>query len=692
MVLAFQTSAQWTNWTGNFVDVSVASSDLIVAVDATNAGSGNLMKFNTTLNQWAYYTTEMGSLANITNASIAQDGTIWVRRNIASPANNLGYIPTGSGFITEATGNLNNISVRNNCQAIGYYAANVNNLFTTNCANVFSVMAINAVTTHCAIANDGTILALNATFVPIVSVGGASFTPAITDFGFTASYVAVGDANKFLAVSNGNLYFKSGNAWVQDITAPADVVRASVASDGTIAIVTSGSDNLYFNTWDAIYCQTPPAPIAVQSGDYSMCSGTSIEIAVQGDYDVEWYSAMVGGVLLGTGNPYTYTAAAGASGGNYIAAMNVNGACKSPRTAVIINVNAAPTIFHSADVSTCPSVETVLTAFTDAGTEVFWNTDENTNEITVSPNETTTYSVSSTYNDCTTIEYVTVNVSENPVLTITGADSYCGPTGNIAQLLYLAASGGVSGSYVWSDGSTGDALNTLPTETTTYTVSSELAPNCVAQGSWTVEYLAPSFNSLSANNCSGDGLGVTFNDITYYNTGIYSIYAGSNIIGCDSVILLNVMIVSPMLIEESGVLYSANSGLQYQWVDCATGAEIEGATSSSYTPTETGFYAVYAGNDNCTLVSECYEMTVGVDELNRVSVGVYPNPANGRVTLSNVRAGGVVEIADASGRIVLRPQINSSQQTIDVSALSGGIYFVRELGSKAIPTKLFIGE
>ena len=92
MILAFQASAQWTNWTGNYVDISVASSDLIVAVDATNAGSGNLMKFNTTLNQWAYYTTEMGSLANITHASIAQDGTIWVRKNIAWPTSNLGIL------------------------------------------------------------------------------------------------------------------------------------------------------------------------------------------------------------------------------------------------------------------------------------------------------------------------------------------------------------------------------------------------------------------------------------------------------------------------------------------------------------------------------------------------------------------------------------------------------------------------
>ncbi len=56
--------------------------------------------------------------------------------------------------------------------------------------------------------------------------------------------------------------------------------------------------------------------------------------------------------------------------------------------------------------------------------------------------------------------------------------------------------------------------------------------------------------------------------------------------------------------------------------------------------------------------------------------GIFPNPATGSITISSVQAGGTVAIANINGSIVLSNSILGENQTIDISLLLPGIYFV----------------
>lgn len=61
------------------------------------------------------------------------------------------------------------------------------------------------------------------------------------------------------------------------------------------------------------------------------------------------------------------------------------------------------------------------------------------------------------------------------------------------------------------------------------------------------------------------------------------------------------------------------------------------------------------------------------------NIHLYPNPAKGQLNIevANVMNGGVLQLTDLLGKIVLQQQISQSKTSIDIRHLSGGIYFAR---------------
>ncbi|MBK7699430.1 MAG: hypothetical protein IPJ39_12210 [Saprospiraceae bacterium] len=101
-------------------------------------------------------------------------------------------------------------------------------------------------------------------------------------------------------------------------------------------------------------------------------------------------------------------------------------------------------------------------------------------EITVCPDETTTYTVTVTdENGCSSSKEVTVTVHPLPTANISGDTEIC--TGSSTS---LTASGGTS--YVWSNGATGSSITVSPTATTTYNVTVTDVNGCDGTASKTV--------------------------------------------------------------------------------------------------------------------------------------------------------------------------------------------------------------
>lgn len=132
----------------------------------------------------------------------------------------------------------------------------------------------------------------------------------------------------------------------------------------------------------------------------------------------------------------------------------------------------------------------------------------------------------------------------------------------------------------------------------------------------------------------------------------------------------------------SGItITAAQSGAQYQWVNCGTGnSPIAGATAQSFTPAANGSYAVTVTANGCSATSACVNVAnLGIDDLNFEDVSVYPNPTNGEITVSfnkevNVKS---FMIRDVTGRLIReeKPQTTNGI-TFDISAEAQGVYFL----------------
>lgn len=131
---------------------------------------------------------------------------------------------------------------------------------------------------------------------------------------------------------------------------------------------------------------------------------------------------------------------------------------------------------------------------------------------------------------------------------------------------------------------------------------------------------------------------------------------------------------------DAGTITSEQDGASYQWIDCSDDEPINGATSQTFTPEETGSYAVIVTLNSCSDTSDCVNITTsGIDELTYLHATLYPNPSKGNVTidwgteLSSVQ----IEVTDITGKTVYaKENLFGSSCKLELQQLSG-IYYVR---------------
>lgn len=88
-----------------------------------------------------------------------------------------------------------------------------------------------------------------------------------------------------------------------------------------------------------------------------------------------------------------------------------------------------------------------------------------------------------------------------------------------------------------------------------------------------------------------------------------------------------------------------------------------------------------------------YDTTVGVEDFNKTSFSVYPNPtADKNVTIShNIDAKGTVSVYTLTGAQVSTAELSAGSQNLNLSSLSAGIYIVKiEAGNQTATQKLIV--
>lgn len=166
------------------------------------------------------------------------------------------------------------------------------------------------------------------------------------------------------------------------------------------------------------------------------------------------------------------------------------------------------------------------------------------------------------------------------------------------------------------------------------------------------------------------------NGNTYTNSILNVHHTLTNVGGCDSVIILN-LIINPIpsnTTSVSGITITAQqAGANYQWIDCNNGNQpIAGENNQSFTPSTNGSYAVIVSNNsNCSDTSSCTTINgVGISESLKNRIEFYPNPTSELVHFNQL----------ASGKIInLKGQVEfefSDTNAVSISHLPKGIYLV----------------
>ena len=190
----------------------------------------------------------------------------------------------------------------------------------------------------------------------------------------------------------------------------------------------------------------------------------------------------------------------------------------------------------------------------------------------------------------------------------------------------------------------------------------------------------PLTGSVTDAICNNDSIvvnGTVYNANNPSGTEVF-VNGGAN--GCDSTVTVNLNVlpaIDTSLINNNPTLTANEVGAAYQWLDCDNGnAVINGETSQSFTATVTGNYAVQITVGNCIDTSACENVTVvGIDELSKASVNIYPNPNNGIFNIITSEQANIT-IYNMLGEMVLTKVLNGGNHVLSLNLHPKGVYFI----------------
>ncbi|MBC3846230.1 Ig-like domain-containing protein [Winogradskyella echinorum] len=202
---------------------------------------------------------------------------------------------------------------------------------------------------------------------------------------------------------------------------------------------------------DDITVTVNPIPVAYAGEDQTVCQGESVTLTAEGGDSYLWSNGETTSTI--TVNPNIDT--------TYTVEVFSNNCSDSDEVTVF--TLTTPEVSVSEDIVLITGNTTTLVA---SGADSYqWNTGDTSNSISVSPAETTTYTVTGfSLNGCQSTAEVTVTVVAEVIANAGNDVTICS-----GESVTLNASGGVT--YTWNTGGTGASPTFSPTETTTYTVT-----------------------------------------------------------------------------------------------------------------------------------------------------------------------------------------------------------------------------
>ncbi|NRD20144.1 Ig-like domain-containing protein [Winogradskyella eckloniae] len=441
----------------------------------------------------------------------------------------------------------------------------------------------------------------------------------------------------------------------------------------------------------------------------TICSGESVTLNATGGINYLWDNGLTTASITVT--PFettTYTVTVYDELGN------------SDSDSVVVIVNDLPEINTSENVTILEGESTTLSV--SGAMSYIWNTGETTSTITVSPTETTTYTVVGTSNSCESQPQDITVIVEPIFIASAGFDEHICDN-NLSYEVVLTANQGDS--YLWSTGETSQSIIVGPLTTTTYnvtitqgeqqdtdsvTVYVDPSPDVVITNGEQVDILNGDFITLTAtgansyewnNGATQPNIAVSPSETTTYEVRGY-------VGDCYDEKQVTVNVLNPVIADAGDdviictndvVTLTATGGDDYLWSTGETTPTIE------VSPLETTDYHVTVFNaldfDEATVRVEVdLECTTQSNNPNAqdFELDLYPNPALNEV---NIKLTGGLEVSnihffDVTGKLVHTVQVfnedlnPSTTTTVDITSFQSGIYFVKFVDKNNGTTKKLI--
>jgi len=284
-----------------------------------------------------------------------------------------------------------------------------------------------------------------------------------------------------------------------------------------------------------------------------------------------------------------------------------------------------------------------------------------------------------------------VNPLPNPM--IIGNTIICDKEANLIQTSI------VYNKYLWSTGATSRSI--ITNQGAIYTVKVTDANNCSKSTSLEIvaRPLPTPVISGKSTICGNDSITLTAGagyESYLWSTGqinqsIKVIQAKNYTVtvndtnGCLNYTNITVEYLNNLIISDGLNLISKSASPSYQWISCASGAIIIGATDKIYTPSKNGSYSVIITKDGCTDTADCYVIsTIGINKLKSASnFTVFPNPTSDILNILGPRNANKfykMVLTNIWGQVLLGQEIltkgDSFEGQLDLKELPKGIYFL----------------
>lgn len=407
---------------------------------------------------------------------------------------------------------------------------------------------------------------------------------------------------------------------------------AGVAGDGD---GNESGDYVYSGTQvvTEVTCTTPAQPGAI-SGSATLCSGTSTTYSVAAVSGATTYTWNLPSGWTGTSTTNSISVTSGSSSGNI--SVIANNACGSSNPATLAVSGSTYTLSSNVTNVSCNGGSNGSAIITPSGGSspftYSWSPSGGSS-ATASNLSAGNYVVTTTDNTgCIATASVTISQPVALVASAGSAQSVC--NGSTVVIGGSPTANGGTGAYTYQWNPATGLDN-----------ASIANPTCSATTA--TNYIV---TVTDANGCS--------------STAAASITIGSS---------------TPATITLNAGVLEATPGNSYEWY--YNGNYIPGSNTQTYTPTADGIYAVVVYDiSGCVSVSPDFTyVQTGITDNNSATVfNVYPNPASSLLSflMSNADNDAIVNLVDITGRIVLTQKVNSGVNTVDVSAIAKGSYFL----------------